>query len=131
MSDAYGKGIVRGQIENTNLRVYSKENDVTFAECFRTCQTESFYGREFVDVVQCITDHMKPERKAIFCETDVRNRKKKKVTFRDVAMLYAYRPSHPEMFEMSPYEFVTHWEVKLLKYPLTLHEDAAGDCHAQ
>ena len=50
---------------------------------------------------------MTPERKAIFCETDVRNRKKKKVTFKDVAMLYAYRPAHPEIFEMSPYEFVT------------------------
>ena len=56
MSDAYGKGIARGQVENTNLRVYAKENDVTFAECFRTCQTETFYGREYVDMVQRIND---------------------------------------------------------------------------
>ena len=27
MSDAYGKGIVRGQVENTNLRAYSTSND--------------------------------------------------------------------------------------------------------
>ena len=46
MSDAYGKGIVRGQAENTNLRAYAKEEGaVTFAESFRTCQTESFFGR--------------------------------------------------------------------------------------
>ena len=33
MSDAYGKGIVRGQAENTNLRAYAKEDGaVTFAE---------------------------------------------------------------------------------------------------
>ena len=29
MNNAYGKGIVRGQVEKTNLRTYSKENDVT------------------------------------------------------------------------------------------------------
>ena len=114
MSDAYGKGIVRGQVENTNLRVYSKDNDVTFAECFRTCQTESFYGREFVDLVQRLVDHITPERKAIFAEADVRNKKHKKVTFRDVATMYAYRPAYPEIFELSPYEFVTNWEVLLL-----------------
>ena len=56
MSDAYGKGIVRWQVENTNLRAYAKDNDVTFAECFRTCQTETFYGREYVDMVQRIND---------------------------------------------------------------------------
>ena len=32
MSDAYSKGIVRGQVENTHLRTYSKDNDVTSAE---------------------------------------------------------------------------------------------------
>ena len=44
MSDAYGKGIVRGQVENTNLRAHAKPNDVTFAESIRTCQTECFFG---------------------------------------------------------------------------------------
>ena len=42
MSDAYGKGVVRGQVENTNLRAYSRDNDVTSAESIKTCQTEIF-----------------------------------------------------------------------------------------
>ena len=46
LSDAYGKGIVRGQAENTNLRAYQKDNDVTFAETFRTCQTEAFLAKD-------------------------------------------------------------------------------------
>jgi hypothetical protein len=92
MSDAYGKGIVRGQVENTNLRAYAKENDVTFAESFRTCQTESFYGREYVDMVQRINDKKIIERRAIFGEVDMRNKRKKRVTFRDVALLYGHRP---------------------------------------
>ena len=44
MSDAYGKGIVRGQAENVNLRAYQKSNDVTAAESFKTSQTQSFFG---------------------------------------------------------------------------------------
>ena len=31
MSDAYGRGIVRGQAENTNLRAYAKDHDVKLA----------------------------------------------------------------------------------------------------
>ena len=44
MSDAYGKGIVRAQVENNNLRAYAKEHDITSAESIKTCQTVSFLG---------------------------------------------------------------------------------------
>lgn len=43
-SDAYGRGIVRGQVENANLRAYNKDSDATFAESIRTCLAESSYG---------------------------------------------------------------------------------------
>ena len=56
MSDAYGKGIVRAQVENTNLRVYSQNVDVTSAECMHTCQTENFWGKAYVDKVQLLSD---------------------------------------------------------------------------
>ena len=131
MSDAYGKGIVRGQAENTNLRAYAKDSDVTFAECFRTCQTESFYGREYVDMVQRVNDKKTIERKAIFGEVDMRNRKKKKVTFRDVALLYGQRPCEDEVWYLSPYEFVTYWEAILLTYPTEKDAENSAGCHAR
>ena len=135
MSDAYGKGIVRGQVENTNLRAYAKENDVTFAESFRTCQTESFYGREYVDMVQRINDKKIIERRAIFGEVDMRNKRKKRVTFRDVALLYGHRPCEhqgemSEVWYLSPYEFVMYWEPVLLTYPRTLDDEESKECHA-
>ena len=77
LSDAYGKGIVRGQAGNTNLRAYQKDNAVTFAETFRTCQTEAFYGKEYVDLVQLLNDKRQPEKRAVFAEVDTRNKKKK------------------------------------------------------
>eukprot|EP00959_Pyramimonas_sp_CCMP1952_P064133 1339654-Pyramimonas_sp.AAC.1 len=36
MSDAYGRGIVRGQVECANLRADSMENDVTSTESIKT-----------------------------------------------------------------------------------------------
>ena len=45
LSDAYGKGIVRGQVENTNSRAYHKDNDATASECIKTSQVVSFFGK--------------------------------------------------------------------------------------
>ena len=125
MSDAYGKGIVRGQVENTNLRVNGKDNAVTHAETFRTCQTETFFGREYMNMVELLNDRQSPGGKAAFGEVDFRNPRRRKITVRDVATLYGQRPRHPDVWYLSPYEFVTHWETKLLSYPLSL--DSATD----
>lgn len=113
MSDAYGKGIVRGQAENTNLRATKTDVDVTRAEAFRTCQTEAFYGREYVEMVERLNDCKSNRKRAIFGEIDARNKRKKKITFRDVAVLYGYQPQLPELWYLSPYEFVTYWEPRL------------------
>eukprot|EP00973_Karenia_brevis_P051267 7121397-Karenia_brevis.AAC.1 len=86
MSDAYGKGIVRGQAECTNLRAYAKEHDVTFAESLQTGETESFYGREFLQIVEQLNDGKEVSQKAAFIEVDGRNPRKRKVTIRDIAM---------------------------------------------
>ena len=45
MSDAYGKGIARAQVENTNHRAYGTPSDVTAAESFKPCGTQSFVDR--------------------------------------------------------------------------------------
>ena len=103
MCEAYGKGIVRGQVENTNLRANFKDNDVTHCKTFRTCQTESFFGREYLSLVERLTDKKKTERSAIFGEVDGRNPQKKKVTFRDVAVLYGHRPTHDALRYLSAY----------------------------
>ena len=44
MSDAYGKGIVRGQVANSNLCAHARDYDVTAAESIKTSLTVSFVG---------------------------------------------------------------------------------------
>jgi hypothetical protein len=131
MSDAYGKGIVRGQAENTNLRAYEKANDVTAAETFRTCQTVAFYGREYVDIVEKMNDKKASEKAAVFGEVDFRNPKKRIVAIRDAAILYGQRPKHPSVWYLSPYEFVTYWEPTLLSYPTHILDVEAPKHHVR
>ena len=70
MSNAYNKGIVCGQVENTTVQAYSKESDVTSAESIRTCLTEGFYGREYVRIVKSLNDKSVFETVSVIAEVD-------------------------------------------------------------
>ena len=83
---------MHGQVENTNLRAYSKDNDVTSAESIKTCETTSFFGSSYVDVAQRLNDRVLAERNTILAEVDMRSKKYRKVTFRNAATLYGERP---------------------------------------
>ena len=74
MNDAYGKGIVRGQEENTNLRGYSEDHDVTSAESIKTCLTVSFFGASYFDVIQRLSDRVVAERNNILAEVDMHSK---------------------------------------------------------
>ncbi len=52
MSDAYGKGIVRGRAENTYIRAYERGNDVNAVETCSTCVTVVFYGQQYITLVE-------------------------------------------------------------------------------
>ena len=117
MSDAYGKGIVRGQVECANLRAFARENDVTAAESLKSCETTAFYGREYVNLVERLADRATGGRKAQFAEVDMRQQRRRKVIVRDVGMLYGLRPQSSGLWDLSPYEFATYWTPVLLSYP--------------
>ena len=102
-----------------NLRVHAREDDVTFAEALRTSQTQTFFGGEYVRIVERLNDKIEAKASATFAEIDGRSPQRRKVTFRDVAMLYGQRPKHPQVWHLSPYEFTMYWRPKLMSYPKT------------
>ena len=118
-------------VENTNLRACATDNGVTHAEAFRTSQTASFFGREYLSLVELLNDKRPQVCKTTFGEIDARNPRKRKVTIRDVATLYGQRPRHPDLWYLSPYEFVMKWEPKLLSYPTSLTELTQQDHHVK
>jgi hypothetical protein len=128
MNDAYGRGIVRGQVENMNLRAYHQLSRVTAAEAIITCRTSRFAGVEYVNVVQKLTDHVLPDHATVIAEVDTRHRKFRKITLRDSAILYGQRPrvcidgSTASVWYLSPYEFVKYWEVVMVSYPHSLKD---------
>ena len=127
LSDAYGKGIVRAQVENVNLRAYGFTSDVTSAESFKTCGTASFFGQNYVDIVENLNDEKRSSNSTVIAGFDVRNKRHRKIAFRDVGAFYGYRPRDDRMWYLSPYKFVTEWQVVPVNYPqsLTTTHDAS------
>ena len=133
MSDAYGRCCVRAAGENTNKKDYSRDDDITSAESGKTCQTVSFCGRNYVDVVECLNDRKQSVNSTVFPQIDGRSKRHKRVNIRDVAMLYGHRPHKDQdhrVWYLSPYEFISEWEVVLLNYPQSLHGHTSDVYHA-
>ena len=112
MNDAYGRGIVRGQVENINLCAYHDTARVTAAEAIMTCRTTKFLGVDYVNMVQRLMENELPDSNVVIAEVDTRRRKFRKVTLRNSAVLYGQRPkwrngnSISPVWYLSPYEFV-------------------------
>ena len=52
----------------------------------------------------------------------MRNKRHRTITFRDVAAFYGHRPCNDKrVWYVSPYEFVTEWEVVMVRYPQSLY----------
>ena len=131
MSDAYGKGIVRGQVENTNLRALHDPRNILSAETFRTAMIQAFYGREFLDLVGRLCHRKAATKRPQYFAWDLRNRSKARLTLRDICVLYGYRPKGSPVWLLSPYEFVLQWETVLLTFPRSLNQNQKGCCHAR
>eukprot|EP00972_Heterocapsa_arctica_P014174 2087830-Heterocapsa_arctica.AAC.1 len=60
----------------------------------RTSLLESFYGREFLAMVErySAAGAGSESKRACFAEVDARNPRKKRVTIRDGALMYGHRP---------------------------------------
>ena len=61
----------------------------------------------------------------------MRSKKHRKITFRDVATFYGERPCDPRVWYLSPYEFVSEWEVVMLSYPQSLSDADTPEHHVE
>ena len=131
MSDAYGKGIVRAQVKNTNLRAYATSGDITSAESIQTCLAVSFFGQNYADAVDNLNDPKVSVTSTVFADVDTRSRQHRRITIRDVAAFYGQRPCHDlRVWYLSPYKFVTEWEIVMLRYPQCLRDRDSDMYHA-
>ena len=122
LNDAYCKGIVRGQVECTNLRANHDEGSVVHSERFSSTGFDDFNGRAFLNAVIAAYPQ---EEDTPHCEVkwkQVKHGKSKHMRTYDIARAYGLRPQHPAIWHLSPYEFTTYWELKATHVPHTWSE---------
>ena len=95
----------------------------------KTSRTEAFFGREYLSLVETLNDNKIAQKKAQFMEVDNRNSRKRKITLRDVAVLYGQRPKHQDVWHLSPYEFLMYWKPELARYPTSVKDLERGGRH--
>ena len=128
MSDAYGNGIVRRQVEHTNLRACTKPYQVTAAESSVTCLFTASYCNAYLAFIEHLNDNASQDEQQFVAEVDTRDKRHRKVTVRDVAAFDGQRPHDEAVWYLSPYEFVSDWEVVMISYPQTVR-DMCKPCH--
>ncbi len=122
VSDLYGKGIVRGSVECTNLLTHCTRQDVTSAEMIKTARTATFPGSAYVRRIERECKVAATQEQRAFPQIDARNPAKKKIAIKDVDVLYGHRGTDPRVHFLSPYEFSRHCEIRLATYPISLAE---------
>ncbi|CAE7264728.1 unnamed protein product, partial [Symbiodinium pilosum] len=123
LSDAYCKGVVRGQVECCNLRATYGEDYAVAAECIRTSSTVSFLGAQYLGLVDQLVEGRAKQARARACRLNKRHsRARRTLQSADVALLYALRPTHPDVWYLSPYELTVYWEIVPTRVPMSRNE---------
>ena len=123
LSDAYCKGIVRGQVECCNLRAHSKAGNVVAAERITTAAFCSFPGRNFLQTVNTAfaeAEEWTAGKKYVW--TGKGSAEQRQLHEMDPAQVYGHRPKQDDVWFLSPYEFTMYWECLPLKMPQTRME---------
>ena len=133
ITDCYGRGIVRGAVETTNLNIYSRQHDPTAAESIKTAPTAEIslqYPLQLLRHIQeekpWLTEPYKPK-------VDKRNPAKRKITDLPPWTAYGGRGQRPEVHKLSAYEFARHFHIKQARHPLSLkrHNEDPGSFEAE
>ena len=123
LSDAYCKGVVRGQVECCNLRATYREDYAVAAECICTSSTVSFLGAQYLGLVDQRVEGRAKQARARACRLNKRHsRARRTLQSANVALLYALRPTHPDVWYLSPYELTMYWEIVPTRVPMSRNE---------
>ena len=85
-----------------------------------------------MSMIQCLNDRVISDRSTILAKVHMRsNKTHRKVSFRNVATSYGERPRDDRSWYLSPYEFISEWDVKMLSDPQSLQDGNHRRHHAE
>ena len=100
--------------------MYQDENAVV-AESIRTSRTVRLMGAQFLGLIEQLEHGRVNRARARACRLNKRQpRGSRTLQAADVAALYALRPTAPELWYISPYEFTMYWEILPARVPTTV-----------
>ena len=106
------KGILRTGTEEMALSAKFHATDKLAAEFVRTCREETFPGRKFLERVEGIAAQADKIEVNILLPAAARA-----TPPLDVVSVYGFRPQHPALWYLSPFEFVQWFIVHKLRAP--------------
>ena len=118
LADLEERGTMRTAPEDFNLAVHSVPHDATNAEFIRTFQSIAFPGARFLERLEL--------EQRLRSRQDVETRRlppRRRVTGKDHVQdtpwveLYGFRGEHPDLYYLSPWEFMERWEALPLQPP--------------
>ena len=123
MSDAYCKGIVRGQVEGCNLRANHKLGQTVAAERISTTDFVAFPGHAYIAAVKRWYDEG-PERPQTrkYIKTKPTGSGARHLREIDIVQAYGHRPADSDCWWLSPYEFMMYWTLVPARVPQTQRE---------
>ena len=123
MSDAYCKGIVRGQVECCNLRANHKCGQTVAAERIATTGFVAFPGHAYIAAVKRFYGEgiERPQARK-YVKTKATGSGARHLREIDIVQAYGYRPFGTECWWLSPYEFTMYWALAPARVPQTLRE---------
>eukprot|EP00435_Cladocopium_sp_Y103_P058343 s631_g20.t1 len=119
LSDAYCKGVVRGQVECCNLRANHVDGQIVAAERISTASFEMFPGQAYVRVVDALHGEAKATmaRKTYVKTQRVAGSGQQHLREAKTVEAYGHRPTESPCWWLSPYEFTMHWDVVPTRVP--------------
>ena len=119
ITDCYGRGVVRGAVETTNLNIKAGSNDPTAAETIKTAQVVDISLQYALKLLQSISEGKPWPKEPCKPIVDKRNPVKRKIMDCPPWTVYGGRGARPEVHGLSAYEFARHFQIKQAKYPYT------------
>ena len=133
ITDCYGRGVVRGAVETTNLNINSKSHDPTAAESIKTAQVTDLGLQYPAQLLRHIAEEKPWPKEPCKPMVDKRNPKKPKIAECPPWMAYGGRGQHPQVHQLSAYEFAAHYQIKQARHPysIKMQLQAAGNFEAE
>ena len=123
MSDAYGRGIVRGQVEGCNLRANHKLGQTVAAERISTTGFVALPGHAYIAAVKSLYGESSEEPRARkYMRTKPTGAGAQHLREVDIVRAYGHRPSDADCWWLSPYEFTMYWTLVPTRVPQTRRE---------